>query len=137
MKHKFCLCIALTLLCTCFFYGSASAQSNPTGIFDDQSDVGLVKHKGEGTYNAGMQKYQLQGSGVNVWGTHDEFHYLWKKMKGDFILRANVAFIGKGVEEHRKIGWMVRTSLDTSSKHVSAVVHGSGLTSLQFRRFAG
>src|SRR5579872_282085 len=55
-------------------------------------------------------------------------------MKGDFILRTNIAFIGKGVEEHRKIGWMVRSSLDTNSAHVSAVVHGSGLTSLQFRR---
>ena len=36
-------------------------------------------------------------------------------MKGDFILRTNIAFIGKGVEEHRKIGWMVRSSLDTNS----------------------
>jgi Tol biopolymer transport system component len=137
MKLKICRCIAAALLCTCFFNGIVHAQSTGPGIFDDQSDVGLVKHKGDGTYDPNLQKYQLQGSGSNVWGTHDEFHYLWKKMKGDFILRANVAFIGKGVEEHRKIGWMVRTSLDTSSKHVSAVVHGSGLTSLQFRRFAG
>jgi Tol biopolymer transport system component len=58
-------------------------------------------------------------------------------MKGDFILRTNINFIGKGVEEHRKIGWMVRSSLDTNSQHVSAVVHGSGLTSMQFRRTTG
>jgi Tol biopolymer transport system component len=42
--------------------------------------------------------------------------------------------VGKGVEAHRKIGWMVRSSLDTNSKHINAVLHGDGLTSLQFRR---
>jgi len=41
------------------------------------------------------------------------------------------------VEEHRKIGWMVRSTLDSNSKHVSAVVHGAGLTSLQFRKTRG
>ena len=76
----------------------------------------------------------MQGSGTNIWATHDEFHYMWKKMKGDFILRANIAFIGKGgggTPEDRLDG--PQHALDTNSKHVSAVVHGSGLTSLQYR----
>jgi TolB protein len=135
MKCKIQPVLVCMFLCAGIF--GAKAQTNPIGIFDDQTDVGLVKHKGSGTYDAKMQQYHLQGSGSNVWATHDEFHYLWKKMKGDFILRANFNFIGKGVEEHRKVGWMVRKSLDTSSQHVSAVVHGSGLTSLQFRRTPG
>lgn len=127
------------LICMFFCAGifGAKAQTNPVGIFDDQTDVGHVKHKGSGTYDSKMQQYHLQGSGSNVWATHDEFHYVWKKMKGDFILRTNINFIGKGVEEHRKIGWMVRSSLDTNAQHVSAVVHGSGLTSMQFRRATG
>jgi len=119
------------------FNQKASAQTYPTGIFDGQDDVGKVKHAGKGTYDSKSQQYTLSGSGTNVWATHDEFHYVWKKMKGDFILRTNAAFIGKGVEEHRKVGWMVRSSLDTSSKHISAVMHGSGLTSLQYRKTAG
>jgi Tol biopolymer transport system component len=41
------------------------------------------------------------------------------------------------VEEHRKFGWDVRSSLDTGSPHVTAVVHGSGLVSLQYRRTPG
>ena len=113
------------------------AQSNPVGIFDGQDDVGKVKHAGSGTYESKLQEYHVSGSGTNIWAMHDEFHFVWKKMKGDFILRTNAAFIGKGVEEHRKIGWMVRSSLDTGSKHISAVVHGAGLTSLQFRRATG
>jgi WD40 repeat protein len=58
-------------------------------------------------------------------------------MKGDFILAAKSRFIGRGVEGHRKVGWMARSSLDPGSTHVSAVVHGDGLTSLQFRRAKG
>jgi TolB protein len=124
-------------VCTSFFYVDRTlAQSADVGIFDGQDDIGKVKHAGSGTYDGKLQEYKVSGSGTNIWAMHDEFHFVWKKMKGDFILRADAAFIGKGVEEHRKIGWMVRSSLDSGSKHISAVVHGAGLTSFQFRRAA-
>src|SRR5258705_13972193 len=58
-------------------------------------------------------------------------------MKGNFILSTQVQFIGKGVEPHRKIGWVVRSSLEPDSPHVTAVTHGDGRTSLQFRRAKG
>ncbi|MDO3628292.1 hypothetical protein [Mucilaginibacter sp. BT774] len=122
---------------TCAFFSLVLLGANAyaqVGIFDNQSDVGPVKHPGTASFDTATQQYTLTGAGANIWGTHDEFHFAWKKMKGDFILRANVAFIGKGVEDHRKIGWMVRSSLDTNSKHINAVLHGDGLTSLQFRR---
>ena len=68
---------------------------------------------------------------------NDEFQFLWKKMKGDFIVRARVEFVGAGVEPHRKIGWMARASLDSDASYVDAVEHGVGLTSLQYRLSAG
>jgi len=125
---RWLICAFFSLM---FFGTNAYAQ---VGIFDNQSDVGPAKHPGAASFDAATQQYTLTGAGTNIWGTHDEFHFVWKKMKGDFILRANVAFIGKGVEDHRKIGWMVRSSLDTNSKHINAVLHGDGLTSLQFRK---
>lgn len=134
MKNKILRLLIGVFLTISLFSINAIAQTNSLGIFDDQSDVGPVKHKGNGTYDSALQQYHLEGSGTNIWGTHDEFHFVWKKMKGDFILRTNAEFIGKGVEDHRKIGLMVRSSLDTNSKHINAVVHGDGLTSLQFRR---
>ena len=114
-----------------------TAQIAQLGIFDGQCDVGKVKHKGSAIFDSKAQQYHLEGSGTNIWATHDEFHFVWKKMKGDFILRTNAAFIGKGVEMHRKVGLMVRSSLDTGSKHINAVVHGDGLTSLQYRKTVG
>jgi TolB protein len=58
-------------------------------------------------------------------------------MKGDFILYTKAEFLGNWVDYHRKVGWMVRKTLDGNSPHVNAVEHGDGLTSLQFRRTAG
>jgi len=99
--------------------------------------VGQVKHPGSVTYDASRQEYTVTGSGTNMWLGTDEFHLVWKRLKGNFILSTRAQFIGKGVEPHRKIGWIVRSSLESNSPHVTAVVHGDGLTSLQFRRTNG
>lgn len=107
------------------------------GVFAASSDVGDVKHTGTAIYDSEGQRYTLEGSGTNIWFGTDEFHYLWKKLKGDFILTAQVEFVGEGVDAHRKIGWMVRESLSGDAPHVSAVVHGDGLTSLQYRAETG
>jgi TolB protein len=116
------------------FISSPSFAQKPVGIFDSDTDVGAVLNKGTVQYDPSAQQYIISGSGVNIWGTHDEFHYTWKKLKGNFILQTRAAFIGKGVDPHRKIGWMVRSTLDTSSPMVIATVHGDGLTSLQYRK---
>jgi regulation of enolase protein 1 (concanavalin A-like superfamily) len=115
----------------------ASSQNSSSGIFKGHSDIGNVELAGSVLYNSENQEYILEGSGYNIWFERDEFHYLWRKIKGDFILNARVEFKGQGVEPHRKIGWMVRNDLSTGSPHVSAVVHGDGLTSLQYRRIEG
>ncbi len=118
--------------------GWAIAQrSGSVGGFDGQTDVGNVKRPGSATYNADRQDYTIEGSGTNIWGTHDEFRFVWKRMKGDFIVQTSGKLLGKGVDPHRKWGWMVRSSLDSGSTHINAAVHGDGLTSLQYRRTTG
>jgi len=140
MKNKTFNSFNLLFTILIFLYmNNISAQSpdNKLGFFDEHSDVGNVEHSGSVVYNTDSQEFTIEGSGSNIWGTNDEFQYLWKKIKGDFILTAKVEFVGKGVEPHRKIGWMVRQSLESNSPHISAIVHGSGLTSLQYRRTKG
>jgi WD40 repeat protein len=116
---------------------SISPQGGSLGQFDGQTDVGSPKISGSASYDAVKQEYTLTGSGTNMWGNNDQFHFLWKLMKGDFILRTRVGFIGKGVEPHRKVGWMVRPSLDPSAPYVDCAEHGDGLTSLQYRQNHG
>src|SRR5882724_1618781 len=106
---------------------------NSIGIFENQFDIGKTL-QGSATYNPQMQEYTLEGSGNNIWFNHDGFHYLCTQLKGDFILRCNASFTGTGVEAHRKLGWMIRSSLDSTSACASVAVHGDGLTSLQYRQ---
>jgi Tol biopolymer transport system component len=120
-----------------FFSMAAAAQQNPIGIFEDHTDVGTDVKPGSATYIPETGQYVISGAGYNVWADHDEFQYVWKKMKGDFILSTRAEFLGNWVDYHRKIGWMIRKSLDGNSPHVNTVEHGDGLTSLQFRRTAG
>src|SRR5919202_3747079 len=115
----------------------SQAQNQSVGIFDGHGDIGSVLKPGSATYNPKTRQYEMAGSGYNVWFDHDEFHFMWKRMKGDFILYTRASFIGKGVDPHRKVGWMVRSSLDGKSPHINAVEHGDGLTSLPFSRTSG
>ncbi|HUA64741.1 MAG TPA: biopolymer transporter TolR [Alphaproteobacteria bacterium] len=129
----------LTAMCLLSFseIRSASAQDNPLGQFDGSCDVGSPEISGSSSYDASSATYTMTGSGVNMWSTNDQFQFLWKKMAGDFIVRARVEFVGQGVEPHRKIGWMARASLDSNAAYADAVEHGVGLTSLQFRLAPG
>jgi TolB protein len=114
-----------------------SNAQNPMGIFTHSQDVGNPKHKGSVRYDEQLQQYTIQAGGYNIWFGRDEFQYAFRKIKGDFILTANVQFAGQGVDPHRKVGWMVRQTLDDNSPHVSATVHGDGLTTLQWRPLKG
>lgn len=115
----------------------AFSQTKSLGIFEGQGDIGAVLKPGSASYNAHTRQYELAGSGYNIWFDHDEFHFMWKRMKGDFILYTRANLVGTGVDPHRKVGWMVRSSLEGNSAQINAVEHGDGLTSLQFRRTTG
>ena len=125
------LCLLMIMSQTVF------SQQKSLGVFEGQTDIGPVLHPGTATYKPTTQTYELSGSGTNIWGKQDEHHFLWKRITGDFILYVRGNLVGKGVDPHRKIGWMARTSLESTSQHVIATVHGDGLTSMQYRQTAG
>ena len=128
----------LIVLLTLVASGAVVRAQSPVGIFDAQTDVGRGRGAaGSASYDPSHQAYLVAGSGQNMWGTRDDFHFVWKRIHGNFILSARARFIGEGLEEHRKIGWTVRPSLEASSTHVTAALHGNGLMSLQSRRASG
>jgi len=116
---------------------TARSQEAPLGEFESHGDIGSPKLAGSAAYDPAGQEYTLSGAGTNMWFTTDQFHFLWRKMKGDFILRARLEFVGKGAVAHRKAGWMARPSLEAGAPCADGAEHGDGLTSLQFRRAAG
>ncbi|MCW3090644.1 MAG: biopolymer transporter TolR [Ferruginibacter sp.] len=131
-------------LCKLFFFFlflilvTPAFSQQKLGIFDGSADIGTNVKRGSATFIPQNEQYIVSGAGYNIWFDHDEFHYLYKKMKGDFILYTRADFVGwNGVDPHRKVGWMVRKTLDGKSAQINAVEHGDGLTSLQFRRTDG
>ena len=115
---------------------AAPAGRQALGYFEQSGDVGQPAIKGSTSYDPATQTYTIVGSGTNMWANRDEFQFAWRKLTGDFIVRTHAALQGTGVDPHRKIGWIIRTTLDADSPYVDVAVHGDGLTSLQFRKAA-
>ncbi|MEO6327716.1 MAG: hypothetical protein ABIO55_02235 [Ginsengibacter sp.] len=129
---KFLCFLVIFFLCRVSY-----SQDNRIGIFDKNADIGKPKNAGSSRYDEASQVYYIKGSGTNIWFNRDEFQYLYKKINGDFILTAEFAFLGEKGNGHRKIGWMIRESLDESAASYNAVIHGDGLTVLQWRPLRG
>lgn len=134
MKRILSLGIILTMIATM----NLNAQ-----VFNDDfvaakgNNIGNPALKGSFDYNKKTQVYQLKGAGYNIWNERDEFFYLSKPAKGDYIFSANMSFVGEGVDPHRKAGLMFRASLDEDAPYVDVAVHGDGLTSIQYRSEKG
>jgi TolB protein len=131
-KLELLICIA-GVACLAGKGGVTRADGEAVGVFESHGDVGTVLHAGSVAFDASQKTYTITGSGENMWSVKDGFQYVWKKVSGDATLSADIAFLGKGVNEHRKAVLIVRQSLDEDSVYADAALHGSGLTSLQFR----
>jgi TolB protein len=127
-------CIVLIELCAFLSHGLIHAQTaGAVGIFESHGDVGTVLHPGSVEYEAGKKTYTISGSGENMWSTADAFQFVWKKMSGDVNLTADISFLTKTGNEHKKAVLILRQSLDGDSVYADVALHASGLTSLQFR----
>jgi Tol biopolymer transport system component len=107
------------------------------GTFEGTTDIGPVGVEGSLAFDPVAQRYTVTGSGENMWFGSDAFRFVWRRVSGDFTIRARVAFRGDGGHQHRKIGVIARTSLDPGSPYVDVAVHGDGMTSMQYRRSPG
>ena len=126
--------LVLIALFALLSYGFIQAQTAaPVGIFESHADVGTVLHPGSVEYDAGKKTYTISGSGENMWSVADAFQFAWKKMSGDVSLTADISFLTKTGNEHKKAVLMLRQSLDGDSVYADVALHASGLTSLQFR----
>ena len=133
MNFKTFICV----LFLSFIFEFSSAQSMSVGIFDTAVDVGKPKIAGSSMYDPIKQEYTIKGAGYNIWFNRDEFQYLASRLRGDFLVTADVDFPNPGKEGHRKVGWMVRESLQEDAAQLSATVHGDGLTVAQWRVMRG
>lgn len=116
---------------------AAQPLASKLGEFNAQTGVGVTPRKGSAEYDAVRKEYRVRGGGANMWDRTDALHYVWRRASGDMTLTADVRIIGDEGEQHRKAGWVIRQSLEPDAAYVSAVVHGDGLASMQFRKNQG
>jgi Tol biopolymer transport system component len=107
------------------------------GLFTDEGDIGDVRHAGAAKFDPARGTYTITGGGENMWFARDAFHCVWKRASGDLSLAADIRWPGPGGHPHRKACLVIRQSLDPDSPYVDAALHGSGLTSLQYRATPG
>ena len=91
---KFLITIALLFASISIF------SQNSLGVFKYAADIGKPKNAGSSTYDPKTKTYNLKGSGYNIWFNRDEFHYLYNKMQGNFVLTANFQFVGDTGNAH-------------------------------------
>lgn len=115
----------------------SGGTSPKLGLFEGYGDIGTVKHAGSVVVDPSTKSYRIAGSGANMWFNRDELHYVWTKMSGDVSIAADIDWVGKGVDAHRKACLIIRQGLEPDSAYADAAVHGDGLTSLQYREVAG
>jgi hypothetical protein len=109
----------------------------PIGIFEGQSDIGSALVAGSATYDAAQRKYTIQSAGYNIWYSRDEFRFLWKKMRGNVSLAADIAYPDAAGYVDRKAVLMIRQDLEDDSKLALVALHGAGMIHLAQRPAKG
>ena len=117
---------------SCLLTASAFAQAGSFGSFTHSDDVGAPPLKGAAEFDASTGQYKITGSGTDIWGKADQFHYVWREMAGNLAVTATARFLTGGIG-HRKAVIMLRKSLDSDSPFVQLAIHGDGTPSVQFR----
>ena len=112
------------------------AQSQKS-FFPTPQNIGSPAIPGKMLFNPDSQTYEITGSGTNIWADKDEFFFAARKVTSDFILTSKIDITSKTGNAHRKIGLMIRQTMDANSPFADIVLHADGLLSLQYRSKQG
>src|SRR3954469_1494222 len=104
----------------------SAQQARNRGVFTDETSIGKAGNGGGVVFDSAKGEYRVSGAGADVWGTSDDFHFVWKKLTGNMSLSADVRWEGTGGFPRRKAMLMIRQSLDAGSPYVDAAFHGNG-----------
>lgn len=115
------------------FHRPARTDNTPTGIFDGVSEIGGPLVPGSSSYDLSSGTYRVTSSGYNIWYNRDEFRFLWKRMRGDVSLAADVHFDKPEPRSDRKLVLVIRQTLDDDSKEAVVAEHGTGMVHLAER----
>jgi regulation of enolase protein 1 (concanavalin A-like superfamily) len=108
------------------------SSSLPTG--QQSTDIGSPSKSGSVSYSSGT--YTVSGGGADIWGTSDQFRYVYQQVSGDVDIVARVASV-ESVNTWTKAGVMVRESLSANARHAMSLISASQGYSFQWRLDTG
>lgn len=97
-------------------------------------DVGGVATAGKACQDGGV--YSVYGSGADIWGSADEFHYMYQTLTGDGEIIARIT-AQTNTNNWAKTGVMIRESLNPDSKHAFAALTPANGLRMQYRENTG
>jgi regulation of enolase protein 1 (concanavalin A-like superfamily) len=104
------------------------------------ADVGATGLKGTFTVAAGatdtLRTFTVSGSGADIWGTADAFHYVYRALNGDGELVARVASV-RNTHRWAKAGLMIRADNSASAPYAMMLVSAAAGSAFQYRKNAG
>jgi regulation of enolase protein 1 (concanavalin A-like superfamily) len=99
-----------------------------------QADLGVTPVAGDA--RAANGTFTVTGSGADVWGAVDAFHYAYTPLAGNATIVARVTAIPGDVNAWVKAGVMIRESLGAGSPHAFMLVSAAKGTAFQRRALA-
>jgi hypothetical protein len=99
------------------------------------ADIGATPIAGNAIHSLGV--FNVTGSGADIWGTADAFHYVYRPLNGDGTIVARVSSIPQGIHSWVKAGVMIRASLAADAPHAFMLASAGKGMAFQRRPLAG
>lgn len=107
------------VLCVHVFLTTASGASELKGWANH--DIGQVGARGSARYSEGATTWIVRGSGSDIYGRADSFHYLCRRLQGDGSIMARVESLDR-TDVWAKAGVMIRESREPESRFAGVYV---------------
>jgi len=115
---------------------SVTVENGPTtlppGWFDQ--DIGAVGVAGSASFSGGV--FTVAGSGTDVYGFSDKFHYVFQTLSGDGEIRARIASV-QNTSSYAKAGVMIRQDLTDFSAYAMMEILPNKTSGFQWRPTPG
>ena len=112
--------------------GGGGGSTLPSPWLD--ADIGRVPVVGSAQYSSGT--FTVTGSGADIWGTADAFHFVYQPLSGDTTIQMRVTSV-QNANSWSKAGVMIRETLDPNSAHAMLVVSAAKGIAFQRRDSTG
>jgi hypothetical protein len=109
---------------------SATTLSRTLPAIWNDTDIGGPAYPGSVSFHAGV--FTVDASGADIWGTSDQFNYVYQTLGGDGTIVARIDSV-QYTDYWAKAGVMMRQSLDADSPYAFMFVSPGAATNFQYR----